>query len=86
MSRTSNALLSIRGARFDFYYVSVAPLSFNIHYRDANARDHATSRPSIPRANRVEFTADHKDVYCLSWEAAAEPNLLEYRLRPLPPR
>lgn len=74
-----------RGARFDFYFVSVAPLAFNIHYRDANAVimpiavEHSTRESG-------QFTADHKDVYCLTWEAGAEPNLLEYRLRPLPSR
>jgi hypothetical protein len=74
-----------RGARFDFYFVSVAPLAFNIHYRDGNA----VIMPIVHEHSMREsgqFTADHKDVYCLAWEADAEPNLLEYRLRPLPPR
>lgn len=74
-----------RGQRFDFYFVSVAPVTFNIRYRDANAvivpivRGHATRESG-------EFTAEHKDVYCLTWEAGVEPSVLEYRLRPLPPR
>lgn len=74
-----------RGERLDFYFVSFAPVAFNIYYHDANAvivpvvHQHVTGESDV-------FIADHKDVYCLRWEAGAEPNLLEYRLRPLPPR
>jgi hypothetical protein len=74
-----------RGWRLDFYFVSVAPVAFNIRYHEANAvimpivREHATRESG-------EFAADHKDVYCVTWEAGVEPSLLEYRLRPLPPR
>lgn len=73
------------GQRFDFYFVSVAPVAFNIHYHDANAvimpivRDQATRESG-------EFSADRRNVYCLMWEAGAEASVLEYRVRPLPPR
>jgi hypothetical protein len=69
------------GERIDFYFVSVAPVAFNIHYHDANAvimpieREHATQESG-------EFTAERKEVYCLMWEAGAEPTVLEYRVRP----
>lgn len=74
-----------RGDRLDFYFVSVAPIAFNIHYRDANAvilpiaLDNATHDSGV-------FTADHKDIYCVAWKAGVEPSMLEYQLRPLPPR
>jgi hypothetical protein len=74
-----------RGERFDFYFVSTAPIAFNIHYRDANAvimpiaRDNATGDSGV-------FAADHRDVYCVAWKAGVEPSLLEYQLRPLSPR
>ena len=67
--------------RIDFYFVSVAPVAFNVHYHDGNAvvmpiaRDNATQESG-------EFTADRKEIYCLMWEAGAEPSALEYRVRP----
>ena len=73
------------GERIGFYFVSVAPVAFNIHYYDANAvimpmvREHATQESG-------EFTADRKQIYCLMWEAGAQPSILEYRLRLLPAR
>ena len=73
------------GERIGFYFVSLAPVAFNIHYHDANAvimpivRDHATQESG-------EFTADRKQIYCLTWEAGAQPSILEYRLRLLPAR
>jgi hypothetical protein len=73
------------GERIGFYFVSAAPVAFNVHYHDANAvimpivREHATQESG-------EFTADRSEIYCLMWEAGAQPSLLEYRLRPLPAR
>jgi hypothetical protein len=73
------------GERVGFYFVSVAPVAFNIHYHEANAiimpisREHATEESG-------EFTADRKEVHCLMWEAGDEPTVLEYRVRPLPKR
>ena len=73
------------GERIDFYFVSVAPIAFNIQFHEANAvimpiaREHATEESG-------EFIADRKEVYCLIWEAGAEPTVLEYRVRPLPRR
>jgi hypothetical protein len=70
------------GERVGFYFVSVAPVAFNLHYRDANAviipiaREHALQ-------DSGEFTAERREVYCLTWEAGAEPTLLEYRVQPL---
>ena len=73
------------GSSIDYYFTSVAPVAFNIHYHDANAvilpvvREHATE-------DSGRFTADRKQIYCLTWEAGAEPSLLDYRIRPLPDR
>lgn len=73
------------GQRIGFYFVSSAPVAFNIHYHDANAvimpivREHATHESG-------EFTADRREIYCLMWEAGAQPSLLEYRVRTLPSR
>jgi hypothetical protein len=73
------------GERIGFYFVSAAPVAFNVHYHDANAvimpivRENATSEAD-------EFTADRKQIYCLTWEAGAPGTILEYRVRRLPPR
>ena len=74
-----------RGERFDFYFVSAAPVAFNIHYRDANAVIMPLTRDDATRDSGV-FTADHKGVYCVAWKAGVEPSILEYQLRPLPSR
>ena len=74
-----------RGDRFDFYFVSSAPVTFNIHYHDANAVIMPLTRERITQETG-DFVADRKTIYCLMWEAGAEPSLLEYRLRPLPRR
>ena len=74
-----------RGERVGFYFVSAAPVAFNVHYHDANAvimpivRENATGEAD-------EFTADRKEIYCLTWEAGAQGSILEYRIRPLPSR
>ena len=68
------------GERIDFYFVSVAPVAFNIHYHDGNAvvmpiaRDNATQESG-------DFTADRKEIYCLMWEAGADASVLDYRVR-----
>jgi hypothetical protein len=73
------------GQRIGFYFVTSAPVAFNIHYHDANAvimpivREHATQESG-------EFTADRREIYCLMWEAGAQASILEYRVRPLPSR
>jgi hypothetical protein len=73
------------GERIGFYFVSAAPVAFNIHYHDANAvimpivREHATNESG-------EFTADRTQIYCLMWEAGVQPSILEYRVRLLPRR
>jgi hypothetical protein len=74
-----------RGDSFDFYFVSAAPVAFNIHYRDANAVIMPVTHDNATRDSGV-FTADHKDIYCVAWKAGVEPSILEYQLRPLPPR
>jgi hypothetical protein len=74
-----------QGERLDFYFVSTAPIAFNIHYRDAKAVILPVTRDNATRDSGV-FAADHRDIYCLAWKAGVEPSLLEYQLRPLPPR
>jgi hypothetical protein len=71
-----------RGQSFDFYFVSAAPIAFNIHYRNANAVIMPITRDNATRDSGV-FTADHKDVYCIAWKAGVEPSILEYQLRPV---
>jgi hypothetical protein len=73
------------GARIDFYFVSVAPVDFNIHFHEANAVIMPITRERVTEESG-EFTSDRKEVYCLMWEAGAEPTVLEYRVRPLPGR
>jgi hypothetical protein len=73
------------GERVGFYFVSSAPVAFNVHYHDANAVIMPIVRENATRESDV-FTADRKEIYCLTWEAGAQGSILEYRLRPLPPR
>jgi hypothetical protein len=73
------------GDRFDYYFSSVAAVSFNIHYHDARAIIMPITRSDV-RQDGGEFIAERREIYCLSWEAGAEPSLLEYRIRPLPER
>jgi hypothetical protein len=69
--------------RIDFYFTSTAALSFNIHYHDGTAvveplaREHTTAEAS-------DFVADRRQVYCMMWEAGAEPALIDYRVRRMP--
>jgi hypothetical protein len=73
------------GDRVDFYFWSTAPLAFNIHYHDVNAVVMPIDRPSTNEESG-ELIADRREIYCLMWEAAAEPALIDYRVRPLPRR
>ena len=73
------------GNRIDYYFASAAPVAFNLHYHDANAVIMPIVRERVTQDSGA-FTADRKQVYCLMWEAGAQPNLLDYRVRPLPAR
>ena len=73
------------GERVGFYFVSAAPVAFNVHYHDANAVIMPIVRENATR-EADEFTADRKEIYCLMWEAGPQGSILEYRVRPLPPR
>ncbi|HVP87872.1 MAG TPA: hypothetical protein VMU79_07325 [Casimicrobiaceae bacterium] len=72
-----------RGERIGYYFVSVAPVTFNIHFHDSNAVIMPIVRENVTE-DSGEFTADRKEIYCLVWEAGAAPTLLEYRIRPIP--
>ena len=73
------------GERVAFHFESVAPVAFNIHYHEGNAvimpieRAHATQESG-------DFSADRKEIYCMTWETGAEPTLLDYGVRPLAKR
>jgi len=73
------------GERIAFRFEARTPVAFNVHFHEGNAvimpltRDAATSESA-------DFTADRKQVYCLSWEAGAEGSALDYHLSPWPPR
>jgi hypothetical protein len=73
------------GKRIDYYFTSTAPVAFNLHYREANAVIMPIVRENVTQDSGA-FSADRNEVYCLAWEAGAQPSLLDYRLRPLPPR
>ncbi|HEX8011248.1 MAG TPA: hypothetical protein VF814_09970 [Casimicrobiaceae bacterium] len=73
------------GERIDFYFVSTAPVAFNLHYHEANAVILPIERNNATEASG-DFTADRNEVHCLMWEAGAEATLLDYRVRPLPRR
>jgi hypothetical protein len=74
-----------RGERIGYYFASVAPVSFNIQYHDANAVIMPIVREKVTEG-AGDFTADRKEIYCLMWEAGVEPSVLEYRIRPIPAR
>jgi len=73
------------GDRIDFYFSSTAPVAFNIHYHDANAVVMPIERTSAREASG-DFQSDRSEIYCMMWEAGADPALIDYRLRPLPRR
>ena len=73
------------GNRIDYYFTSVAPVAFNLHYHDANAVIMPIVRERVTQDSAV-FTAELRQTYCLMWEAGAEASLLDYRIRPLPAR
>ena len=73
------------GNRIDYYFTSVAPVAFNLHYHDANAVIMPIVRERVTQDSDA-FTADLKQIYCLMWEAGAEATLLDYRIRLLPAR
>src|SRR5437870_12180357 len=50
------------GERIGFYFVSVAPVAFNIHYHDANAVIMPMERENATHESG-EFTADRKQIY-----------------------
>jgi hypothetical protein len=72
-----------RGERISYYFASVAPLSFNIHFNESNAVIMPIVREKVTE-DSGDFTADRKEIYCLMWEAGAQPSVLEYRIRPVP--
>jgi hypothetical protein len=71
------------GERINYYFESVAPVGFNIHYHDANAVIMPVTRDKVTQ-DSGDFTAERKEIYCLMWEAGPEPSVLEYRIRPVP--
>ena len=73
------------GSRIDYYFTSVAPVAFNLHYHDGQAVILPIVRKRVTE-DSGRFTADRKEIYCLTWEAGAEPSVLDYRIRPLPDR
>jgi hypothetical protein len=73
------------GERIAFHFESVAPVAFNIHYHEANAVIMPIERARATQESG-DFSADHKQVYCMMWETGAEPTLLDYRVQPLPRR
>ena len=71
------------GERVGYRFDARLPLAFNVQYRDGNAvvlpvsREHTASESG-------DFSADRKRVYCLTWEAGAEGNTVNYRINPWP--
>jgi len=71
------------GERIAYRFDARLPVAFSIHFHDGNAviipltRDGTTS-------DSGDFTADRKQIYCLTWEAGAEGSVVDYRLSPWP--
>ena len=72
-----------RGERIAYYFASVAPINFNLHFHDVNAVIMPIVRENVSE-DSGDFTADRNEIYCLTWEAGAAPSVLEYRIRPIP--
>jgi hypothetical protein len=73
------------GERIGFRFDARFPVAFNVHFHDGNAVVMPlTSDGTISESG--DFAADRKQVYCLTWEAGAEGNVIDYRISPWPPR
>jgi hypothetical protein len=68
------------GERIAYYFVSAAPVAFNLHYHEANAVIMPIERARATQESG-DFKADQREVYCLMWETAAEPTVLDYQVR-----
>ena len=66
------------GERIDFYFVSVAPVAFNVHYHDGNAIVMPVSRDSVSSDAGI-FAPRITQGYCLMWEAGGSGAALDYR-------
>ncbi|MDQ6916488.1 MAG: hypothetical protein M3023_01545 [Pseudomonadota bacterium] len=71
------------GERVGYRFDARPPVAFSVHFHDGNAvivpvaRDRTTSESG-------DFSADRKQVYCLTWEAGAEGSVVDYRINPWP--
>jgi hypothetical protein len=69
--------------RIAYRFDARLPVAFNVHFHDGNAvimpvtRDDTTSESG-------DFTADRRELYCLTWEAGAQGSVLDYRVSPWP--
>ncbi len=71
------------GERVAYRFEARLPVAFNVQFHDGNAvvlpvsRDRTTSESG-------DFSADRKQVYCLTWEAGAEGSIVDYRINQWP--
>jgi hypothetical protein len=71
------------GERIGYRFDARQPVAFNVHFREGNAVIMPVSHDSTT-SESGDFAADRKEIYCLTWEAAAEGSILDYRVSPWP--
>ena len=71
------------GERIGYRFEAGQPVAFNVHFHDGNAVIMPVAIDSTT-SESGDFTADRKEVYCLTWEAGAEGSVLDYRINPWP--
>jgi hypothetical protein len=73
------------GERIAYRFEARQPVAFNVHFHDGNAVIMPVASDSTT-SESGDFTADRKEVYCLTWEAGAEGSVVDYRVSPWPRR
>lgn len=68
------------GDRLEYSFQALAPLHFNIQYREGNAVLVPLSRDGVDADSGV-FKPLFTSTYCLQWEAGPQGTLLDYRVR-----
>lgn len=71
------------GERVGYRFDARLPLTFNVQYHDGNAVILPVSRERTT-SESGDFSADRSQVYCLTWEAGADGNVVSYRINPWP--
>jgi hypothetical protein len=69
------------GDRVGYRFDAKLPVAFNVHFHDGNAVILPVTRDRTT-AEAGDFSADRRQIYCLTWEAGAEGSVIDYRITP----